>query len=622
MQYLGNGQYQIKNKKTGQTKVVAEQELSSYGLKPETSQIGLEKTGLYDIPVLGGLSRLLTEPVEKTVRTIGGAGYEAVRGVQSAMGDKNAYVNQDTGVVKQNPFITMQEMERIQKEPGLEAVKAAAGPLSYTVPGGGFVGGITGRGAAGAAFLNSLSQSKGGPVESFKNAAVAAPIGAIAGPALSKATKLITSIPGAISRHVTEALPESIKVSADIQERKVANLVSEKMGTLVGTNNIKKATDLGITENTPIEDVVNILRFTKDQLGETLNNLRSGKYINLGDIERKLSYFSKNGSESTKTLIKDFIKKAEDIDVNISKGKTEQLFEKGKLKLDQAPIGTVTETIPAGPGRATTVLPKTENPVMVKGKPVLNAAGEPMIEPGPIVNKNINSSMNVQSGEQVSTGLPKTVAQRPNVISGPGPNDKPSISLDTLEEYRQEVFSAWKQTVTEFNRAGDRSLQKLHETISGLIKDNSGKGGGASRQMTEDAYREYRVVKDMFDTANKEFTSSPASKNITEFLAKKQGLEQTALPGTSQDIFSAGAAGVGAMALGPIGALPSGAYWIYRILQGALKNPKNSKALAAFLSSKAIDPNSLVIKLGEMSKEGVIKALEQIGIRGAAKLVK
>ena len=71
----------------------------------------IASTGLFDIPVLGGLLRGMVNPAEKYGRFVGGSGYEAYRAGKQTLGDKNAYVNQQTGEQVVNPFLDRQELE-------------------------------------------------------------------------------------------------------------------------------------------------------------------------------------------------------------------------------------------------------------------------------------------------------------------------------------------------------------------------------------------------------------------------------------------------------------------------------------------------------------------------------
>ena len=615
MAYLGNGQYEIINDNTGETKVVTEQELSQYGIKPDVAERSFEKTGLYDIPVLGGLTRAIIEPGEKFGRMLEGGKYELGRRFGITSGE--------------NPYLTSQELEKYStpQSAALEVGKRTLGALSYAVPGAGFVKSglapITDKGAAIAGGMLGFSESKGGPIESLTSAAITAPISAVAGPVFSKVTRALTSIPGATMRGITERLPENVRKSADLQESKVVDLVRKKLGTMVGTENVDKGINLGINENTDLNSAKGILEAEKDRLGMVLNSFRSGKYLNLKDVENKLYLLRKNSPKEVQGYIDDFIKNIENIDVNISRSKTEQLFEKGKLKLDQAPIGPVTEPRPVGPGPQTTVLEKTGTPVKVKGKQVLNAAGEPMMQPEPIAPSNIKTNMNVQPGQEVSTGLPKTVAQKPNIVLGPGPDEKPNISLDALEQFRQDVSGAFEDSKSLLNNfRGDRALKELKEKVTEMVTSESSKGDEATKKLIQETYHEYGITRTMLNNVKDQLRATPASPNITDFLTKKQALEQAPLTGAGTDVIAAATALGGASLFGPLGLLPSGAYWIYRIMQGVMKNPTQARKIANFLSNKAIDPNTFLSKLGGMGKEGVIKTLEQIGIRGAAKLVK
>lgn len=71
----------------------------------------LAKTGLFDIPVAGGILRNLESSGESYGRMALGAGYEGQRAVRSSLGDKTQYGVNAQGKQKQNPFLSNQELQ-------------------------------------------------------------------------------------------------------------------------------------------------------------------------------------------------------------------------------------------------------------------------------------------------------------------------------------------------------------------------------------------------------------------------------------------------------------------------------------------------------------------------------
>lgn len=65
--------------------------------------------------VVESVASALVSPFINTGKNIGGAGYELYRAGKSAMGDQNAYVDQETGDVKQNPFLNERELAKVSQ---------------------------------------------------------------------------------------------------------------------------------------------------------------------------------------------------------------------------------------------------------------------------------------------------------------------------------------------------------------------------------------------------------------------------------------------------------------------------------------------------------------------------
>jgi len=76
----------------------------------------------------------MASPFIKTGQNIGGAGFETIRALKQLFGDKNAYVNQQTGETVQNPFLSQQQLQSVTQNPVAEVARNTAGIASYAVP--------------------------------------------------------------------------------------------------------------------------------------------------------------------------------------------------------------------------------------------------------------------------------------------------------------------------------------------------------------------------------------------------------------------------------------------------------------------------------------------------------
>lgn len=84
----------------------------------------------------------MLSPFIKTAQNVGGAGYELFRAGKQALGDKNAYVNQQSGQVVENPFLSRQRLQSITQNPAAEVARNTAGIASYAVPYGKTIPGV------------------------------------------------------------------------------------------------------------------------------------------------------------------------------------------------------------------------------------------------------------------------------------------------------------------------------------------------------------------------------------------------------------------------------------------------------------------------------------------------
>lgn len=82
--------------------------------QPWTRAIGNSPLGkIFDIPVLGGILRNAASSSEAYGRGVLGAGYELGRAGLSGLGNKDVYVNQETGQTNQNPFLSEEDLTKM-----------------------------------------------------------------------------------------------------------------------------------------------------------------------------------------------------------------------------------------------------------------------------------------------------------------------------------------------------------------------------------------------------------------------------------------------------------------------------------------------------------------------------
>lgn len=87
------------------------QNASSQSSQPQMSQ----QPAPQQDGIVKSLIKGIINPFVRTGKNIAGAGYEVYRAGKQALGDKNAYYNQEKGEVVQNPFLNEQELEKASK---------------------------------------------------------------------------------------------------------------------------------------------------------------------------------------------------------------------------------------------------------------------------------------------------------------------------------------------------------------------------------------------------------------------------------------------------------------------------------------------------------------------------
>ena len=97
MRDLGNGMFEITNKKTGEVKQVREEELGNYGILKAATPSGqqsdfskaFEEAGVFKTPVLGGLLKMLASPAKGAIEQVGGRAYELGKSIKGVTTSQN-----------------------------------------------------------------------------------------------------------------------------------------------------------------------------------------------------------------------------------------------------------------------------------------------------------------------------------------------------------------------------------------------------------------------------------------------------------------------------------------------------------------------------------------------------
>src|SRR3990167_1107011 len=269
----GNGTFTINNAKTGQTKTVSGAELPKYGLSAPDSysqgsfERGIGKTGLYDVPVLGGALRAVTHPILKGAEVVA----EAVPATSEMITGTNK------GQAYKPQFISGEQQQAFSGSLGeatTQNLKNVAGIGAFVVPGGGFAGGLTMKGLAGAGVASGFAESKN-TIGDTLGGTVA---GGVLGPALAKIPGLGGKAVKKTYQTVTKSLPENVLKTRDAIQKQLVALENHKMTEMVGYPNISKAKSLGITPDSEVEDVVRIVTPELETVGEQLNKVLTQDY--------------------------------------------------------------------------------------------------------------------------------------------------------------------------------------------------------------------------------------------------------------------------------------------------------------------------------------------------------
>lgn len=287
-----------------------------------------------------GVGKQLLQPFVNTGKRVGAAGFEVARAGSAALGNKNAYTNQDTGETVANPFMSEEELataskpitdkdSMIRKQVGDSAQIGA-----YAIPfgkGANFVTRATLPGmASGAMFEGGRELSQGEDLNAGKIVGSAA-IGGATATAVYGAGKALR----AIKNRAGSTEPTQPRVTADKADgEKALQEVSHELG---GEKQAKRAAEDFLADNyiipakraqklKPYEVAKEILQDGyKDggdfeALREAGNNITGDKGAAtkimreaVGGIEGEVNLAGKDGGNTVLTSVKNLLKTSHDI---------------------------------------------------------------------------------------------------------------------------------------------------------------------------------------------------------------------------------------------------------------------------------------------------------------------
>ena len=253
------------------------------GLNPQQVSQAVRVYRTKNRPTLGsqalGFAKEVVSPFVRTGKNIGGAGYEVFRATKSALGDKNAYVNQDTGSTVQNPFLNEKELTKasqplsLKKGSGLrQQIGDSANVASFAVPFGKGANFAT-KALIPGATVGALTSATGDA--SLKDVAMGAAGGAVFAGALRGASNVFKKIPKSLRSQSEDVITKGIGNPA--KQVNISNKSGKSMGQFLKEYNI-----LDRSPDTAA-DVTSMIGSQYDDLA-----LKSGKSARMADIIKPL----------------------------------------------------------------------------------------------------------------------------------------------------------------------------------------------------------------------------------------------------------------------------------------------------------------------------------------------
>lgn len=299
MKYLGNGQYQIRNKRTGEVRTVTKEELPKYGLQSSPSaekgtygsqpkeMTGIRKTakdfsGILDSLGLGVIPGAAASAYELPGFITRGL---KPRSVKEAQGD--------------NPFLTSQKAESISKlkagdksELIKQPIREGAGLLSWMIPGG------AGAKVGGRALLGAAQGATYAMSQDEKPEEVATSAGA--GAVLNTILPGLTSVLGKSGRWISQKIPADIREKViEAPARKAKELTEQGIRYMIGHRDldyalsnkiIDKKSFKGVnieTINDALDKTYSLIKNKDDELQNILRN--KDNMVPYGPVKEKIS---------------------------------------------------------------------------------------------------------------------------------------------------------------------------------------------------------------------------------------------------------------------------------------------------------------------------------------------
>ncbi len=296
-------------------------------------------------PAGEGLLASILNPLMRYGKNALGASFEASRALRSTLGDKNAYVNQETGETAQNPFLTEQELSAFDSRKGQgvqnviaqastqnsglrQGLKDTANAASYAIPfgkGAGLLNKVLAPGAF-AGGLQAVSEEEVSPLSVILGASGGATgagmlhgLGVLGGKTVQGAKNILTRggqsfIKGAEEKATQEfikASPEAFYKAVSEHGIDLRKLYKQYAGGLSYDDLLGAVTERnkGGVLNQQLSSAENIIKHHTSVAG---NNIR----ISGDDIIKQLKNASKSigkelGGQNRSEALKEIIRQAE-----------------------------------------------------------------------------------------------------------------------------------------------------------------------------------------------------------------------------------------------------------------------------------------------------------------------
>jgi hypothetical protein len=575
----------------------------------------IDKTGAFDIPLLGGVARALTHPLLQGAETVAQGGAEGLMGASEALGLTK-------GGVKAPQFVSPQMQGQLNQrtQAGTEGftnpdqttqglattgVKQAAGVASY-MPG--LYGSIPGLAAAGG--LSSFGNTQGDDLgTTVKNTA----IGTILGPILGKlGEKALPVLVGGIKK-TTSLLPDALQKSLDNKAIEMDNLEINKLGDTVGHDKLQLASQLGITPEMSPGQISNKLDTLLTAKGQEKNDILSKEYgsVTPAQIKEAILRAPKQVASALtdKVDLKEFASRIDDF-------LKQNILDEAGVKLPEGGAPLTSEELAKGnaPGKMSFDQPGS-NPTPPLAKKT--AAQQKAFLKGPFDATHPNIKMNIAGAAQEGTGKTSLGIPDSPILGSTGDlstmspgqtedfmNNQTPVDLKTADSIKQRFQDAFKKN----GATDDPMLKQAYHNIQQLIEEQSGHPAGVKRVNAE-----YNSLREMKEVADKAHANPPAS--VRNFEDSKNKLQSSSL---DNSLAPAAAAATGMSIMGGLGGA-GGGYAIWRLLNTVMKDPKLAQKLVNGINLPKEAMNTGIGKgaqsIGKAAEPALSSLLKQLGVR-------